>query len=183
MAHHMQHALEMEVHRSPAGGSSSSSSSSSSSGRESGGGACTTLHGILRAPHADGKESLVIVTPAVLTPGECAASPGTHCPTSTACAARACVALWGPAAARPSRLQAASQAPHPSPHTSGPDAGDAPPAGAPLLFSATSLFLSHLRFSPHATWLAKDVIWVVPDARCEGSLAALERWTRAYQVG
>lgn len=95
-------------------------------------GGCTSLHGIMRAPQADGKESIVLVTPTALTPG--------------------------------------------------PDRGDAPPGGAPLVLGAVALLLSHLRSSPHAGWLAKDLIWVVPDARCEGSLAALEAWARAYQV-
>lgn len=38
--------------------------------RSHAGGNCTNLHGIFRAPLADGKESMVVATPAALTLGE-----------------------------------------------------------------------------------------------------------------
>lgn len=57
--------------------------------------------------------------------------------------------------------------------------GDAHPAGAPLLAAAATAFLNHMA-GPGAIWQAKDLVWVVPDARC-GSLPALETWAAAYQ--
>lgn len=55
--------------------------------------------------------------------------------------------------------------------------GDAPAAGAPLLLAAAASLVAHLQL---AGWLAKDLVWLVPDARC-GSTHATRRWTEAYQ--
>jgi hypothetical protein len=55
--------------------------------------------------------------------------------------------------------------------------GDAPAAGAPLVVAAAAALLAHLQLSG---WLAKDLVWLVPDARC-GSLEATRRWTQLYQ--
>jgi hypothetical protein len=39
-----------------------------------------------------------------------------------------------------------------------------------------------MRHLQGAKWLAKDVIWVLPDAACGGALHALSHWVHIYQV-
>ena len=56
--------------------------------------------------------------------------------------------------------------------------GDAPAAGAPLLLAAAAAFLGHAQ---RVGWVGKDLVWVVPDARC-GSLRSLHAWAHMYQV-
>jgi hypothetical protein len=46
-----------------------------------------------------------------------------------------------------------------------------------------SLALGHALMThlAHVPWLAKEVIWLLPDASC-GLLAALQAWTHTYQL-
>jgi hypothetical protein len=55
---------------------------------------------------------------------------------------------------------------------------DAPAAGSPLLLGAAVSLMRHLS---SVTWLSRDVVWVVPDARC-GATTALLAWAARYHV-
>lgn len=48
---------------------------------------------------------------------------------------------------------------------------------AALLLGAVAMLAGHLG---NTQWLAKDLVWVVPDARC-GSLRSLQHWVSLYQ--
>ncbi|GAX79694.1 hypothetical protein CEUSTIGMA_g7135.t1 [Chlamydomonas eustigma] len=52
---------------------------------------------------------------------------------------------------------------------------------ASLLFGAAAMLMGHLN-AVH--WLAKDLVWVIPDAGCPhgGAEASLQQWVRQYQL-
>jgi hypothetical protein len=51
-------------------------------------------------------------------------------------------------------------------------------SGALLALSLGATVLAHLGSA--APWLAKEVVWLLPDASC-GLLAAMQAWADAYQ--
>ncbi|DBA88721.1 TPA: hypothetical protein ACH3X1_004146 [Trebouxia sp. C0004] len=77
----------------------------------------STLHGILRAPHGDGKEAILLATP-----------------------------------------------------VSGKLAAD---------YTAIQVVVALLQYLQHVPWLAKDIVWVIPDVSC-GALQVTREWLQAY---
>ncbi len=55
---------------------------------------------------------------------------------------------------------------------------DAPAQGSLLLLAGAQALMHHLRTVP---WLSRDVVWVVPDARC-GATASLSHWAAVHLV-
>ncbi|MEW5301775.1 MAG: hypothetical protein WDW36_004613 [Sanguina aurantia] len=53
-------------------------------------------------------------------------------------------------------------------------------AGAALVMGVASTLMAHLS-TVH--WLAKDIVWLVPDSSCGGSLNATMQWVAAYGLG
>lgn len=122
--------------------------------------ACTNLHGVLRSPRGDGTESLVLVTPLHLTVG----SAGPHIPHT----ASTSTSTSGTGGNNNSRSSAAGSAGAAGPHPNSTAAGlcaalnpEVVDAGA-LLLGTAAMLVRHLS---DVDWLAKDLIWVVPDAR------------------
>jgi hypothetical protein len=137
---------------------------------------CTNVHGVLRADRGDGKESILLVTPVQLSSGRTGEGPATV--PCTACRPP-------PPRMPPSHAAAAAAAPGVKP-AAAPRPSPLPPCGADFQQSrdaaAFVLALGHavLAHLGRVPWLAKDVIWVIPDASC-GLVASVDAWVATYQ--
>ncbi len=135
---------------------------------------CTNVHGILRADRGDAKESILLVTPVQLSGGR---TGGARRRRRTAAAAPPALNPHPSAPPRRPRCRAVAPAPTCRRAAAAPADFQQPADAAAFALALGHALLAHLGRVP---WLAKDVIWVVPDASC-GLVASMEAWVSTYQ--